>query len=104
MITSFKEGKQLILLGGASTIEFDTPDEIEGKNTLQLEVCTVHLKQNPLYLSIDEGENIPIEIPYTVGEWQKTKGIQVDLSGGEILRFSREKTSYGMAIKNLIFS
>lgn len=104
VITSFKKGKQLNLLGGASTIEFDTPDEIEGKNTLQLEVCTVHLKQNPLYLSIDEGEKIPIEIPYTVGEWQKTKGIQVDLSGGEILRFSREKTSYGMAIKNLIFS
>ena len=65
---------------------------------------TVHLKQSPLKLKIDEDDEILIEVPYTVGEWQETKGVEVELSGGKIMRFKRERPSFGLAIKKLMLS
>jgi hypothetical protein len=103
LLASFRGGKQLNLHDG--TVEFEAPDDMKEKTyTLTLDVCTVHLKQAPLNLSIDGGDVIPIEIPYTVGEWQTTKGVELQLSGGETLRFARQRPCFGMAIKKIILS
>lgn len=104
VIDSYESGKQLNLLGGASKVEFEIPESARGKTKLELEVCTVHFRQTPLVITIDDGEPISVEVPYTVGEWGKTKAVDLDLSGGEYLYFSRDKTSYGLAIKNLVIS
>jgi hypothetical protein len=104
LITSFSGGKQLNFIS-SGTVDFDLPDDIEDKEwNLTLEVCTVHLKQAPLMFSVDLGEKISIEVPYTVGEWQKTKPIKVELSGGQAIRFQREGPCFGIAIKKIILS
>ncbi len=69
-----------------------------------MEVCTVHLKQAPLMFSVELGEKIFIEVPHTIGEWQKTKPIEVALSGGQATRSQREIPCFGLAIKKIILS
>ena len=61
----------------------------------------MHFKQIPLSLTVDDGEPIFIEVPYTLGEWSKTVGVSLELYGGETIRISREKRSLGLAIRNL---
>jgi hypothetical protein len=77
VVDCFTGGKQLNLLGGEAKLDFNVPDSAKGKKTLEVEVCSVHLKQTPLLLSITDGEPFPIEVPYTLGEWGETKGVQV---------------------------
>lgn len=103
-IPSFSGGKQLNFVGDGN-VDFDLPSDLEKKTyTITVEVCTVHLKQPPLLVSIDDGEKKPIEVPYTEGEWKKTKGIEIELSGGETLSFSRVKPCLGLAIKKFMLT
>lgn len=103
VIASMGGGKQLNFLADACA-EYELPDDVEPRtHTLTLEVCTVHLKQTPLILTANDGEEIQVEIPYTVGEWQKTKGVDVKLDGGgDIIRISRARPAFGMAIRRLV--
>lgn len=103
-IASFSGGKQ-INYAGSGSCDFDIPDDIEAKTyKLTLDVNTVHLKQGVTNALVDEGEPIPIKIPYTQGEWQKTKPVEVTLSGGETLTIRREKGNLGLAIKKIYLS
>lgn len=103
IIACIDGGKQLNFLADGCA-EYEMPDEIEPRTyTMTLEVCTVHLKQVPLKLTVNDGEEVEIDIPYTVGEWQKTKGVDVKLDGGgDILRLSRARPAFGMAIRRLV--
>ena len=56
----------------------------------------MHFKQIPLSLTVDDGEPIFIEVPYTLGEWSKTVGVSLELYGGETIRISREKVQFGI--------
>lgn len=104
LMASSRGGKQLNFFADGA-VEFEVPDDIEPRAyTVTLDVCTVHLKQSPLLVSVDGGEAIPMEVPYTIGEWQETKGIQIELSGGENIRFTRPKPSFGMTIKQIMLS
>jgi hypothetical protein len=52
---------------------------------------------------VNDAEEIDIEIPYTIGEWQATKGVDVKLNGGgDILRIARARPAFGMAIRRLV--
>jgi hypothetical protein len=62
------------------------------------------LKQSILKVSVDGGENLEIVVPYTLGEWQLTEPIQLQLAGGQTLRFLRERPCFGLAIKKIILS
>jgi hypothetical protein len=97
-------GKQLNFLADACA-EYELSDDVEPRtHTLTLEVCTVHLKQTPLKVTVNDGEEIELEIPYTIGEWQKTKGVEVKLQGGgDVVRISRARPAFGMAIRRLVF-
>jgi hypothetical protein len=103
-IPNFKGGKQLNLLADGS-VEFEIPENIETKTwTLELEVCSVHLKQTPIRVVKDEVDVGVIEPPYTAGEWDTTPGFEVELSGGTVLRFIRERPAFGLAVRKLILS
>ena len=101
VISSYGGGRQLNFLADGK-VEYELPVGIEEKTyILSLDVCTVHLKQAPLLLQVDEGEPITIKVPYTVGEWITTHACRVNVSEGSILRFSRERPCFGLAIKNI---
>jgi len=103
-IPNFKGGKQLNLLADGA-VEFDIPDDIEPKTwTLELEVCSVHLKQSAIKVTKNEEDIGVITPPYTVGEWDTTAAFEVELSGGEALRFTRDRPSFGLAVRKLILS
>ncbi len=101
MIASFKGGKQ-INFAGVGHVDFDLPQDLEPKTyKLTIEVNTVHLKQGPTAVCVDDGEQIPIKIPYTMGEWKTTEPVQIPLAGGQTLTFKREKGNLGLAIRRI---
>jgi hypothetical protein len=106
VMASFKGGQQLNFFADG-LVQYELPDDAPAKTyTLVLEVCTVSDRQNPLVLlkSDDPDNQINIKIPYTVGTWQKTEGVQIKAGPGSELTFSRAKNSLGLAIKKIILS
>jgi hypothetical protein len=86
-----------------------TLSDIPSAGTYQvtLRICTVHLKQQPLLLTVnnnaDDGVCLAnIVVPYTVGEWQYTDQVEVDLAQGDnTLCFQRETPNFGLTIKDI---
>lgn len=103
-ITSFDGGKQ-INFAGTGHVEYDLPDNIEPRvYKLVIDVNTVHMKQGPTTVTPEDGEPIPIKIPYTEGKWAQTDPVEVPLKPGATIMFAREKGNLGLAIKKLHFS
>ena len=97
-------GKQINLLADCA-VEYEMPDDAEDKvYSLILEVCTVHLKQSTLQVSVDGGDFVEVTIPYTVGEWKTLDPVSISLTPGCAVRFTREKPSFGVAIKSITFA
>ena len=93
------------MLASDAVIEYELPEKIPPMEyDLTLEVNTVHAKQVPLVLTIDGGDPIDIEIPYTIGEWGKTTPVRVGVQGDSVLRFTHKKPCFGLAIKKIILS
>lgn len=102
VIASMDGGKQLNFLADGIA-EYELPDKIDpGTYSLTIDVCTVHLKQAPVVLTVNDGEEFLIKIPYTMGEWKTTEGVQVELSGGDILRIARSRPCLGIAIRRIV--
>jgi hypothetical protein len=103
---AFGGGTQLNLLNGEGEVTYEIPANLSFQDDkaymLTAEVCSVHLLQQPLNLEIDGSETHQIEIPYTQGAWETTKGIQVRVGGMSVLRFYRKKSEncFGLAIKH----
>lgn len=114
---SFLGGRQLHHTGG-DVFEYTLTDLAEdqaGTYNLVLRVCTVHLKQQPLLLTIscnsgtknnsgddDVVDVVTIVVPYTVGEWQYTDPVAINLAPGtNVLSFSRETPNFGLTIKDI---
>jgi len=109
---SYLGGQQLHHREG-DVFEYILPKLVEGGNyQMTLRICNVHLKQTQLLLTIqsDSGNedaiaitNIPIQ--YTIGEWQYTDPVTVQLATGlNILSFTRETPNFGLTIKDIIFT
>lgn len=103
VIACMDGGKQLNFLANG-IVEYELPDDVEPRTyTLTLDVCNVHLKQAPLKLVVNDGEEIEIDMPYTIGEWQKTKEVDVKLTGGgDVLRLSRGRPAFGLAVRRIV--
>jgi hypothetical protein len=103
---SFGGGTQLHLADGEGHVTYDFPADIsfpEDKDyQLTAKLCSVHLEQQYLQLEVDGGTTYQLEIPYTVGEWDDTKPIKVDVKGIRQLKFFRKKSEscFGLAIKS----
>jgi len=106
---SFLGGKQVNCREGDS-LEYTLSDIPAGHYAVTLRVCTVHLKQQPLLLTVsgdgDAAVNVAtIVIPYTIGEWEYTNPVQVELSEGvNVLTLARETPNFGLTIKEIILT
>lgn len=108
---SFDGGNQVNLIDWEGYVTYEIPTNLEFQTNkdymLSLIVSTVHLTQQNLKVETNDGEgNHEIEIPYTVGEWQETEPIEIDVASLLKLKFYRLKASdcFGLAIKEIILS
>jgi hypothetical protein len=100
-IACFKGGQQLNFVGPGHC-DFDLPDDLEHRTyKLTLEVNTVHRKQTTTTVVANNGEPVSIAIPYTLGIWQKTNPVEIELRGGQVLTFAREKGNLGIAVRKI---
>lgn len=106
VIESFTGGKQLNFVANG-TVEYEVPDNVPKRTfTLTCEVCTVSSKQVPLMIKVGDEDEFETEmtIPYTKGDWVSTDGVEVEICGGDIIRFSRPNGSLGVSIKKFILN
>ena len=92
--------------------------QLSGQFQLTIRLVTVHLKTQPLLLTVTSGGSsdndcddddlvtvTSIVIPYTVGMWGVTDPIEIELGNGtNILTFTRETPNFGLTIKELILT
>jgi len=72
-----------------------------GKYTLRARVVTTSWKQHLQVAANGAKEPIDISLPFTVGKWDKTEPVEVDLvKGRNVLRFSRQEPVKGLTIKD----
>lgn len=108
-------GKQLLLIGSQS-ISYDLPLDMlsySEKYWLQLRVCTVHRHEEPFLVTIKfsmedgkerEDQQVSIDIPYTMGLWEETEEVLIELGGSEMSSLKLEITRQspqGLSIKDI---
>jgi hypothetical protein len=78
---------------------FDAP--AAGKYSLSARVVTPSWKQHLLVAANGAKEPVDIALPHTVGMWDKTQPVEVNLARGRnVLRFSRNEPVKGLTIKD----
>ena len=106
VIDSFNGGKQVNFLADG-TVEYEMPQNVPKKKySMKLEVCTVSAMQTPVTIEINDSDKsmLNVVIPYTMGVWDYTLPVEVELEQGSLIRLSRPKGSMGLALKRLILS
>lgn len=92
-------------------VEYEIPAVIPaGSYNLSCRVVTVHRFQTTMELTVDNFDDDndgtvdvqSIEVPYTVGKWEVTTSVRVQLKPGARLRFSRESPCHGLTIKEFL--
>jgi hypothetical protein len=106
---AFGGGTQLNLTDGEGWVTFEIPSDFKFKKKqymLTATVCSVHAIEPPLKLAMDGQNDIEIPIPYTVGLWEDTKPVAVEMKGVTQLKFFRKKdpNCFGLAIKCFKFT
>jgi hypothetical protein len=108
---SFDGGNQLHMIDGEGHVTYEIPEDIsfqDGKDyMLSLTVSTVHLTQQNLKLETNNASSVyDIEIPYTLGEWQETEPIEIEVGSLSTMKFYRRKANdcFGLAIKEIILT
>lgn len=77
---------------------FDAP--AAGKYSLTVRVVTVHKDQHLQLATNDSKATLDIAVPYTIGSWQESKPVELELvKGGNLLHFTRNAPNYGVTIK-----
>jgi hypothetical protein len=100
-------GKQLHYgrTGGHQEFEYTFDAPTAGKYKLTARVVTPSWKQSLLLRVNDAKQRAEIVLPHTVGMWDKTKPIEIELAKGKnVLRFSREGDVKGITIKDFTLS
>ena len=78
---------------------FDAP--VAGKYALTARVVTPSWKQHLLVAANDAKEPTDIALPFTVGMWDESQPVEVNLiKGRNVLRFSRNEPVKGLTIKD----
>lgn len=92
--------------GGPETFEYTFDAPKAGKYALTARVVTPSWKQR-LTLKANSAKPVDIELPFTVGKWDKTKPVEITLAKGKnVLTFSRvnEEILKGITIKDFTLS
>jgi hypothetical protein len=96
---SFSGGMQLHVREG-EVFEYVFEAPTAGRYLLTAQVVSIH-KDQQLSLTSD-GLKTPLEIPipYTLGKWEDTKPLGIELiKGRNVLRFSRKAPNSGVTVK-----
>jgi hypothetical protein len=111
VMKSFSGGSQLFL-GKDGEIEYslERGNEAPATYKISLLVCTVHRIQEPLSVMVSpEEEDVPatviiLPLPYTVGMWQETEPVAVEMGTNTRITLTRQEPKFGVAIKYIIFA
>ena len=88
-------------LGSPEEFEYTFEAPAGGKYALTARVVTPSWKQSLLLTVTDAKKPIEIALPFTVGMWDTTEPVKIDLvKGKNVLRFSRNEPVKGLAIKD----
>ena len=97
---SIDGGMQLHALGGF-TAEYEVTVPIEGKYILSARVATVQTGQKFVISTKGSGQPNPIDVPYTLGMWEPTPVVEVDLEQGKnTILFELVAGSRGVTVKD----
>ena len=103
---SFGGGTQLNLINGEGWVTYEIPSNVtfnqDKDYMLVAKVCTVHRDQQPLKLEVDGGTVYELKVPYTLGQWEETEPVKVEVGGLSVMKFFRTKSPncFGLAIKS----
>lgn len=96
-------GKQLHYArnGNPEDFEYEVDALAAGRYALTARVVTPSWKQSLAIAVNDAGKPVEISLPFTVGLWETTKPVEIDLAKGRnVLRFSRPGATAGITIKD----
>jgi hypothetical protein len=107
---SFSGGQQLFLKEDA-VVEYTLPAKLVAetrKYKLICCVCTAHRKEQPVQLTVnhnDKQTSSTIKLPYTMGFWEDTEPVAVELGGrcAKIIKLSlaRPKQKFGFSLREI---
>jgi hypothetical protein len=98
---SIDGGMQLHALGGF-TAEYEVTVPIEGKYSLTARVATVQTGQKIVVSAKGAASPNPIDVPYTLGMWEPTQAVTLDLAQGKnTIHFELVAGSRGVTVKDL---
>ena len=100
---SFMGGMQLHYnrLGKPESFEYAVDAPQVGKYALRARVVTVSPNQHLLVAANDAKEPVDIALPYTVGKWEQTPPVEINLAKGKnVLRFTRNDPVKGVTLKD----
>ena len=87
--------------GGHQPFEYTLTVPAAGSYTLTARVVTPSWKQSLLLTLNDAPQPVEIALPFTVGMWETTRAVEVELvAGRNVLRFSRAGEVKGVTIKD----
>ncbi len=96
---SFSGGMQLHVREG-EVFEYVVEAPTAGRYLLTAQVVSIHKDQQ--FSLTSDGLKTPLEIPipYTLGKWEDTKPLEIELiKGRNVLRFSRKAPNSGVTVK-----
>lgn len=87
--------------GGHQTFEYTIEAPAAGKYKLTARVATPSWQQSVFVTANDAKEKVEIPLPHTVGMWEKTEPVLIELTKGKnVLKFTREGSVKGISIKD----
>jgi len=99
---SFGEGMQLHMLGGFKT-QYEVSAPSAGKYQLVARVATVQTGQKFIISANDGSQPVEIDVPYTLGMWEYTQPVEVNLTeGANTIHLELKPGSRGVTVKDLL--
>lgn len=91
--------------GGPQDFEYAFEAPAAGRYRLSARVVTPSWKQSLTVTANDAGQPVAMPLPFTVGMWETTEPVEIDLvKGRNVLRFSRPDATAGVTIKEFSLS
>lgn len=86
--------------GGPQDFEYAFDAPAAGRYQLTARVVTPSWKQSLMVTANDAGQPVAMPLPFTVGMWETTAPVEIDLvKGRNVLRFSRPDATAGVTLK-----
>jgi hypothetical protein len=113
IMDSFLGGKQVQLKNKAKveyTLAADLLTSTVKQYSLTCLFCTVHRNEKPIRLFVSSNSDdsevpfLSVELPYTMGMWQETAPVVVELGGPDVtntLKFARQSNMGGVTVKEI---